>query len=97
VSIGVIGCRRDIADKIIGRSITSSSSRKDRNFRIGVPASRSALEMCGTSAQGSPKAGAKRAQVKPRGAGLTLFLVPLSQPYPWAAAVLVYELHAGGF
>jgi hypothetical protein len=37
-SIGVIGCRRDIADKIIGRSITSSPSRKDRNFRIGVPA-----------------------------------------------------------
>ena len=59
---------------------------------------RSALDMWrGTSAQGSPKAGSKRAQVKPRGAGLTLLLVPLSQPYPWAAAVLVDELHAGGF
>jgi hypothetical protein len=38
-----------------------------------------------------------RNPVKPRAADLTLLLVPLSEPYPWAAAVLVDEFHAGGF
>ena len=95
------------------RPITCSPSKNERNFSNWRPCylrlafdnqnGSAALVMWRwTSAQGQNlarplKQGQNAAGKAATHRRLTLLLVPLSQPHPWAAAVLVDELNPGGF